>query len=257
MKSVVKHKSKSIVNFDPGAVINNMIKNSVSLESIIISRSPSINRLIRSYGEDRVKKIVTLATSKAMELANVPALNMTGLEVLVSELIGKYGRLKIEDIVQIMKNGVLGRYGQSYGRIGLDNILGSSGWVEQYNNERAEKEEQLIQERIGEDKSKRAKVGPDDITYEEYLKKVKTARVAPENIGSTTNPQKKRSYKYNNIRAYCEANDINYQEYIEGKIKNWESEYFERTKHDNNLISKNIFLAMKEQAELIFINKGL
>ena len=246
MTELIKRQTGELSKFDGVSLVQNCIKQSYSLTEVLKSKNLPLGNM------ENANEFVLLAFTSIMKAANVPALNLDAMEMLVNDIVQEDSQLTIPDVVLMLKNGVKGKYGKFYGRIGLDTILGKDGWIEQYKEARAIELESLIKAKQNAYNGRKYVPNENDISSDKFhklhpeLKHRKRLKKTP-----------KKGFKgYRSIYDYCKDKEIDYKEYMRPLVDAWTIEYKVNQQKIPSDWSLKIFIGMKSQSHLVeIINK--
>lgn len=115
-----------------------------TVSECILSSAPTVGAVIRSHGIEMIRASVEGCIVSLCEFLNIPRANMTESQIRqTAELsVDEYRNLTISDIMLIFRRAKLGQWGEIYGRIDGQMIL---GWFSEYFEERCEEAARLSQ----------------------------------------------------------------------------------------------------------------
>lgn len=245
MKSLAK-----LENYNPVADLEIVMTNEVTARHILESQKPNVITFQKVNGIEKTNKVIEYMITQSMRIVGVNALNEVQLKLLSNELRSYCRYYTLADIAIVLKNGCMGRYGQFYGRVGIDTILGKDGWFQQYEEERAielEKIKNNLKHKVSETRQ-------NEMSFDEWKKnfpeKYNQRLDKIKQIGAER--KKEKVTHYLSIKQYCQANEIEFESYAENLKSEWEQDFLaEKPK-----LTKDQYLALRERIYLIELNQN-
>ncbi len=107
------------------------------VKACLLAGTPTIGSLARSYGERAVRSVIEGCIVGLCEFVNIPRATMSESQArqTAALIVEEFRNLTIADVVMIFRRGKLGQWGEFYGRLDGQMIL---GWFGRYFDERCE-----------------------------------------------------------------------------------------------------------------------
>lgn len=100
----------------------------------IAVKTPSLAGIRREYGEEKAEAYIKIWTIELNEVLNVTRpLTEAQIDEFASLLISEFWAVSIADLYLVFKTAKLGGYGELYGSLSIDKML---GWFRKYYDER-------------------------------------------------------------------------------------------------------------------------
>lgn len=203
--------------------MNSLVKFShpTDLKSIITAspRSNLFTTQLFGLNNEEVEDVKFLILREFEPLAEFYELSNSQLSFLVNTIVSFDDRLKVGELIHIVKNGTIGKYGQNFGKFTPDVVV---KWFQGFYEERADMREVVYQE----EKKARADInsGMPEQAKEEFSKIVKRLR------------KKTEKKEWQSMRQWIEeSGQTQYQDYDSYKLaqiepckkiyENWSVEY--------------------------------